>query len=544
MAKRNSVLLAKARPELRIQWDAEKNPPLFDILKQYDNRRFWWKCPNGHSWQVAVSKRSAGSGCPYCAGKQVTTENCLATKFPAIAAEWHEKNEIAPSQVIARSGHKFWWKCTNGHEWQTTPNERVRGSGCPFCSGNKLTDEKTLANVAPHLIGQWNYDKNELTPFSIAANSNRKVWWKCEKGHEWVTTPNNRVRRGDKCNACLGRVSSPDSNLSITHPALTVEWDSEKNGRGPESTTRGSNTKVWWKCAEGHSWRAAPCDRTKGRPTGCPSCAVTHTNLEKAFEALMGIDRYNRPPIEGFGYKPDFKLRDGLFVDVDGLYWHCEINRDRKYHRQKYLAFRKYGWRLMQFYQDEVDSKPEIVKSMVNVVAGTVSRKIAARSCNLIQIQTHKANEFLERNHLLGSPKIGSKYVGLIHNDELVMLIGYRFNRADSKMEITRVCTVINTIAVGGFSKLLNFLEKHHFPASITTIVDVRYADGHSLERCGWVKEKEYLQYEYTNFTHRLDKRQFRVKAGVNEAKAAAEQGYYRIWGPGRERWTKTLATR
>lgn len=249
----------------------------------------------------------------------------------------------------------------------------------------------------------------------------------------------------------------------------------------------------------------------------------------------MGIDRYNRPPIAGFGYKPDFKIRDGL-------YWHCEINRDRKYHREKYLAFRKCGWRLMQFYQDEVTEKPEIVRSMVNAVAGVISRKIAARNCSIASVQTAQANIFLDKNHLLGSPKVGSRYIGLFHKDELVMLLGYKVDLTASKMEITRVCTALDTIVVGGLSKLLSFVENKYSVKSITTIVDVRYADGHSLEMCGWVKEREYLQYEYTNFAHRLDKRQFRVKAGTDEKKAAAAQGYHRIWGPGRERWTKILA--
>ena len=29
----------------------------------------------------------------------------------------------------------------------------------------------------------------EVTPSDIAIGSQKKVWWKCEKGHEWQTTP-------------------------------------------------------------------------------------------------------------------------------------------------------------------------------------------------------------------------------------------------------------------------------------------------------------------------------------------------------------------
>lgn len=38
----------------------------------------------------------------------------------------------------------------------------------------------------------------------------------------------------------------------------------------PQQVTCGSNKKVWWKCLNGHSWRACINDRNKGN--GCPFC--------------------------------------------------------------------------------------------------------------------------------------------------------------------------------------------------------------------------------------------------------------------------------
>jgi hypothetical protein len=40
------------------------------------------------------------------------------------------------------------------------------------------------------LAKQWHPTKNnELTPFDVSKGSDKKVWWKCEKGkdHEWKT---------------------------------------------------------------------------------------------------------------------------------------------------------------------------------------------------------------------------------------------------------------------------------------------------------------------------------------------------------------------
>ena len=41
---------------------------------------------------------------------------------------------------------KVWWKCKNNHEWQSSPNNRMRGSGCPVCKNKKQVSipEKTI----------------------------------------------------------------------------------------------------------------------------------------------------------------------------------------------------------------------------------------------------------------------------------------------------------------------------------------------------------------------------------------------------------------
>lgn len=57
-------------PVLLSEWDFERNDGISpDEIKQYSNKKVWWKCKNEHHWLSTVGARNAGSGCPYCLGK-------------------------------------------------------------------------------------------------------------------------------------------------------------------------------------------------------------------------------------------------------------------------------------------------------------------------------------------------------------------------------------------------------------------------------------------------------------------------------------------
>lgn len=63
----------------------------------------------------------------------------------------------------------------------------------------------TLAEYAaehqrPELLEQWNSGRNgSLTPQDVRPGSERRVWWRCDKGHEWQSTIGSRARLGTGC---------------------------------------------------------------------------------------------------------------------------------------------------------------------------------------------------------------------------------------------------------------------------------------------------------------------------------------------------------
>lgn len=122
-----------------------------------------------------------------------------------IANEWnYEKNgSLKPQYFAANSNKKVWWKCSNGHEWQASISNRNKNHGCPYCSGRYVIQgENDLQTVNPTLVNEWNFEKNnKLLPVDVMPNSDKKVWWKCPKGHEWQARISSR-NQGSGCPQC------------------------------------------------------------------------------------------------------------------------------------------------------------------------------------------------------------------------------------------------------------------------------------------------------------------------------------------------------
>ena len=274
--------LAKQFPMLAVEWDSEKNAPLTpkDITPG-SHKLIWWRCQNGHSYRSAVKTRVQGSGCPYCAGKNVLPEETsLATEYPSIAKEWDAAKNVPllPTQVISGTRRKVWWRCPKGHSWRAAVYSRTTlGTGCPVCTGRQaLAGENDLATLYPDIAAQWDEEKNGvLHPNNVTAGSNRRVWWKCEKGHSYRAMIAQRVQRGDGCPYCANRKVLPGFNdLATAAPLVAKQWHESLNGAlTPEMVTAGSHKKAWWRCSCGHVWKATIYSRAGVQQCGCPVCA-------------------------------------------------------------------------------------------------------------------------------------------------------------------------------------------------------------------------------------------------------------------------------
>lgn len=276
--------LALLHPELEEEWNYEKNAPLEPrMFSPGSDHKIWWICDQGHEWKASIYARTSGSSCPKCFDEKrgvlirkaaVERSGSLADKYPGLAMEWHptKNGELTPDQIAPRSPEKVWWRCSQGHEYDMRIADKTgMGLGCPYCSRRRVGEDNNLAVLHPQLVKEWHPTKNKgLKPSDVTPGSGKKVWWRCSKGHEWKAEVKSRVR-GNKCPYCSGRKASKDYNLAVKYPELAKEWHPTKNrDLTPYDLTPGSKRKVWWRCDQGHEWKAMVLNRSRG--TGCPHC--------------------------------------------------------------------------------------------------------------------------------------------------------------------------------------------------------------------------------------------------------------------------------
>ena len=211
---------------------------------------------------------------------------------------------MTPHDFTKASGKKIKWTCLNKHEWFATITNRVLNkSKCPYCSGKKTSANNSIINwcqsngeFGQQLINEWTGicdDGNHYEMTEISKGSNKKMLWKCSKGHEWYAMIANRIFHKQGCPYCSGRITSEDNNLLTWCQSngdfgqqLIDEWTGicdDDNHYEMTEVTKATHKKMLWKCSKGHEWYSEISNRTRiGMNVGCPYCAGNRVSDENS----------------------------------------------------------------------------------------------------------------------------------------------------------------------------------------------------------------------------------------------------------------------
>lgn len=276
----------------------------------------------------------------------------------------------------------------------------------------------------------------------------------------------------------------------------------------------------------------------------CPACSPIGsrgqndlTNFIKSLGVEVSCnDRIAIAPQELDIYVPSHKFA----IEYNGLYWHCELNKDKLYHSRKTKNCSMRGIRLFHVFADEWRDRPEIIMSMIRAKLNIGMTRLDARKCQIREVKHIERRAFFNANHVDGDADRATIAYGLYHKDELVYCLSLRrpFHKKYSNLlELGRTCPKINTYVRGGLSRLsqcgLRFSKEKNLEG-LMTYVDERFGGDHAYQSAGWqfIGESKIPRFWWTDMERRYNRFMFKADKtkGLTENMVADQAGVNRIW--------------
>lgn len=237
----------------------------------------------------------------------------------------------------------------------------------------------------------------------------------------------------------------------------------------------------------------------------------------------------------------DFLIAEkNLAIEFNGLFWHTENNKSKDYHSEKTDNCKLNGYSLFHIFSDEWQNKKDIVKSMMANRLGILTEKINARDCEIFETETQTdLSNFTNATHISGHVQY-SKAFYLKKDNKIVCALTLRkpfHDLYNNMIEIARFSSLLDTVVVGGFSKLLKKAKiwaKTEGYSGILSYADLRFGEGKVYLKNGFSNTgKTPLDYWYTDGKQRFNRFKFRAQNGKSEKQIAEEAGVRRIYGCG-----------
>ena len=174
------------------------------------------------------------------------------------------------------------FRCANGHEWKSRPQDVRGGSWCQKCAA-KAAGARTRLSIEQ--MRELASERGGECLSTEYFGSRVKLRWRCGQcRNEWDAAPAN-IRKGTWCRKCAAkggwkrrrrRFGRSGGNVSRP-PKYTIadlkEIAASRGGKCLSSAYAGARTRLKWHCGDcGHEWLAAPSDVRKG--TWCRVCST------------------------------------------------------------------------------------------------------------------------------------------------------------------------------------------------------------------------------------------------------------------------------
>lgn len=427
------------------------------------------------------------------------------------------------------------FKCKFHGDFKTKPAQLLVNCSCKECYKEKRI--KTISHKVKEFYGaNYKLSSNEENP--------KRVNIQCNK-HNIITTvwKSHLFKNKFICKEC-NKEAMYNENKKLFYIKANKLYNGFYSYNDDYIT---SQDDIAVTCPIHGKFKVTPNDHLN-KHSGCPKCGNKQSNGEdEIFEYCKNLcaDTIQRDKTTIAPYEIDILIPNKkIAVEYNGLRWHSEQYKDnaKTYHLDKSNVCTDKGFKLIHIFEDEWIEKQNIVKGMINSIAGINRDVILSCNCKVEEVQNKEALEFLDANYIKGKHN-SSFRCGLYNKNKLVLLATFKKVKNKSNYYVIQCfCNKIGTFVVNGEKLLLSHFIKAVKPKAIIVYVDKRWSDGSGYKKLGF----KYIgdtkpNYYYCLRQHRENKEKYTKKKLVEqgfdknktEHEIMLERGIYRIYDCG-----------
>ena len=296
------------------------------LSKKYINahEKLLWECGNNHRWSAKPSSIKSGTWCPECASgisERICKEyfqQVFEKPFPKRRPKWlindrgnqmeldgyckelriafeHQGSQhtTLDTHFITTEDELLLRKQDDKKKAQLCKQNSVRLIAIPQlftdtkldellqfiyaeCKTKRIRRPAGMLDKQIELTSAWMSKESKLVikEMNLLAklkggkclsaaylNYSSDLEWECSEGHIW-SAPASRIRKGHWCSHCAGNVKLTIEDMN--------EFATKRGGKCISKKYINIDTKLKWKCSEGHIWETIPYLIKKG--SWCPRC--------------------------------------------------------------------------------------------------------------------------------------------------------------------------------------------------------------------------------------------------------------------------------
>ena len=312
-------------------------------------------CPEHGEFLQIPNAHLRGNGCPKCGGKLVNNTEDFISRSNEIHNNKYDYSKVK----YINSQTKVCIICPEHGEFWVTPNNHLRGKGCPKCSGKYKTTQEFIELAKKVHNNKYDYSK------TIFVNNATKVCIICPEHGEFWQGPYQHLN-GNGCPECAFEKTSERLRLTtkeFIRKACEVHGDKYDYSKVEYV---GNNTPVCIICPEHGEFWQTPASHWCGN--GCPKCASNYkytTEEWKKKAKAVHADKYDYSKVEYV----DAKTPVCIICPEHGEFWQRPSHHINGVGCPNCQGLRKqYKFNLLQEFESEYELRAFLENNDVNIL--------------------------------------------------------------------------------------------------------------------------------------------------------------------------------